>query len=199
MDPIPDNIKTILGELTGPQQVALRGYIATLRADMRKLQEELLAANDTDDHAHYHGHEKCTADHGHAHTDHKKEEEHGHDHGHSHGHEKCTADHGHAHADHKKEEHGHDHGHSHGHDNDKMCTDDHSHGHGHEEEKAKSNDSHSHAHDDHKKHGHEVKDDTIPAWKKKAMEADPNAAPFGGSWSAESNVTASKASEKMQE
>jgi hypothetical protein len=40
--------------------------------------------------------------------------------------------------------------------------------------------------------------DDTPAWKKAALEADPNAAPFGGSWNAESNLSASNG-EKMEE
>ena len=38
---------------------------------------------------------------------------------------------------------------------------------------------------------HDNKDD-IPEWKKKAMDSDPNAAPFGGSWGAESSVDATE-------
>ena len=56
--PIPDNIKEILGQMSGPQQVALRGYIATLRSQIKDLEAELLAKNDPDPHAHFHGHEK---------------------------------------------------------------------------------------------------------------------------------------------
>ena len=56
--PIPDNVKEILGQLSGPQQVAIRGYIATLRSEIKDLEADLLAKNDPDPHAHYHGHEK---------------------------------------------------------------------------------------------------------------------------------------------
>eukprot|EP00977_Amphora_coffeiformis_P029863 scaffold43132_cov130-Amphora_coffeaeformis.AAC.1 len=58
MKPIPDNVKEILGQLPGPQQVALRTYIAALRSEIKDLEAELLAKNDVDPHAHYHGHEK---------------------------------------------------------------------------------------------------------------------------------------------
>jgi len=35
--------------------------------------------------------------------------------------------------------------------------------------------------------------DEVPAWKKgKMADADPNAAPFGGSWGAESQTDATK-------
>lgn len=34
--------------------------------------------------------------------------------------------------------------------------------------------------------------DDIPDWKKKAMDADPNAAPFGGTWDKEASVSASE-------
>ena len=58
MKPIPDNVKDILGQLPGPQQVALRTYIASLRSEMQELEADLLAKTDSDPHAHYHGHEK---------------------------------------------------------------------------------------------------------------------------------------------
>ena len=48
-------------------------------------------------------------------------------------------------------------------------------------------------------HGHDHKDkmeveDDLPAWKKRALEsgADASAAPFGGSWGAESSTDATK-------
>lgn len=58
--PIPDNVKTCLAELTAAQQVTLRGYIGSLRAEIKGLEEEVRTINDPDPHAHYHGHEKCT-------------------------------------------------------------------------------------------------------------------------------------------
>jgi hypothetical protein len=48
------------------------------------------------------------------------------------------------------------------------------------------------------KHGHdhtmEEVDDKMPAWKKRALESggDADAAPFGGSWGAESSLDATK-------
>ena len=56
--PTPDNVKEILNSLSGPQQVTMRSYIASLRAEIKDLEGQLLAANDEDPHAHYHGHEK---------------------------------------------------------------------------------------------------------------------------------------------
>jgi suppressor of tumorigenicity protein 13 len=64
---------------------------------------------------------------------------------------------------------GDSHAHYHGHE---KCTASHDHKHGHEE-------SHSHGHDD-----------DIPEWKKNAMDLDPSAAPFGGSWTNEAQVNA---------
>ena len=75
--PIPDDVKETLGQLSGPQQVVLRKYIATLRAEIKQLNEEILGLKDEDDHAHYHGHEKCTADHGHDSHDHSSDHNHG--------------------------------------------------------------------------------------------------------------------------
>ena len=58
--PIPDDVKTCLSELSAAHQVILRGYIGTLRAEIKGLEEDLRTVNDPDPHAHYHGHEKCT-------------------------------------------------------------------------------------------------------------------------------------------
>jgi hypothetical protein len=55
MKPIPDNVKEILGQLSSPQQVALRGYIASLRSEVKDLEHDLKAKNDPDPNAHYHG------------------------------------------------------------------------------------------------------------------------------------------------
>jgi hypothetical protein len=233
--------------------VAVRGYIATLRADIKDLEAKVLVGENVepDPHAHYHGHELCTNDHGddehaahaaekkekvdehaghdhghgHEHHEKKEEEEHkhdsncapscGHDHGHAkeeHGHAKeehdCGHDHDHGHDHHekKKEEHEHDdHGHAHGHEHAEKKEEVHEHdhhGHGHaehEEEKVgKTKNSHDHAHG----HEHADKKDDTPAWKKKAMESgasDPMAAPFGGDWNVESNISASGKSDKMEE
>lgn len=64
-NPIPENVKATLGELTPSQQVTIRAYIATLREEIKGLEESIAKTNDPDPHAHYHGHDKCTADHGH--------------------------------------------------------------------------------------------------------------------------------------
>jgi ABC-type Zn2+ transport system substrate-binding protein/surface adhesin len=76
--PMPEGIKALLGELSASQQVTLKGYIGTLRAEIKDLEEQLRSLQDPDPHAHYHDHEKCTVDHGHEH-DHDDE---GHDHKH---------------------------------------------------------------------------------------------------------------------
>lgn len=60
--PIPENIKNTLSELSAAQQVAIRGYIGTLRAEIKGLEEEIRTLQDPDPHAHYHGHEKCTGE-----------------------------------------------------------------------------------------------------------------------------------------
>ena len=146
---------------------------------MKDLEQEVLTLKEGDAHAHFHGHEKCTHDHSHdeeAHDDDQKMEdshEHSHehkreDHEHAHDHGTCTAKH-----DHHEHEHAHGHEHSHGHGG--SCTADHSH------------DEHAHHH----------KDDDIPAWKKKAMDSDPMAAPFGGSWNTEASVDATAPQEEM--
>ena len=60
VNPIPDKVKDCLGELTPAQQVILRGYIGTLRAELKEKEHEVLAMNDPDPNAHYHGEHKCT-------------------------------------------------------------------------------------------------------------------------------------------
>jgi polyhydroxyalkanoate synthesis regulator phasin len=58
--PIPDNVKDCLSELSPAQQVTLRTYMGTLRAEIKDLEENIrtLEDPDPDPHAHYHGHEK---------------------------------------------------------------------------------------------------------------------------------------------
>ena len=181
--------------------VVVRSYIAGLRGRIKELENELRVAEDGDEHAHFHGHEKCTADHGHGGSDHGDEEmEEGHDHGHDHGHgEKCTADHGHHDHGHKEEEHSHDgHDHGHAHKEEEHSHDGHDHGHAHKEEKGHDGHDHGHGHKEEKGHDHGHKhegemDEDVPAWKKKALESgsdDPMAAPFGGSWNTESSMDA---------
>jgi len=46
--PIPDDVKATLGQLAAPQQVLLRKYIATLRADITELEAEVLGKLRTD-------------------------------------------------------------------------------------------------------------------------------------------------------
>jgi len=162
--------------------VVIRAYIAGLRDQLKeyKLQSEIkpAAAAEEDAHAHYHGHEKCTSSHGHEDHDHKAHDHKEHDHkGHDHkGHEH---DHGHA-AKHVEED---AHAHYHGHE---KCTSNH----GHEDHNhAANNDSHDHG------HGHSAKMDVDePEWKKRARDsgADALAAPFGGTWTTESSLDATK-------
>jgi hypothetical protein len=163
--PIPDNVKGILNELPPAQQVILRSYIASLRSDLVALEEQRTTAEDS--HAHYHGHELCTADHGHG--EHEKD----HDHEHKHT-EHC--DHKEDH-DHKHHDHAEDHAHTHT----EHCEHEHKdHKHDHHE--------HKHHHDDEAPAAKEEED--LPAWKKAALSSDPSAAPFGGNWHSESNVSA---------
>ncbi|KAL7538513.1 hypothetical protein ACHAXR_008600 [Thalassiosira sp. AJA248-18] len=98
-------------------------------------------------------------------------------HAHYHGHEKCTSDHGHDHNDHADDAAACDEG--------DACDGGHSHEHEHEH---KHEHGHSHGHE------HKTEEDNIPAWKKRAMESggDGSAAPFGGSWGAESSMDATK-------
>jgi len=141
VDPIPQNVKDCLKLLPAAQQVILRAYIGTLRANLKEKDGEILGLRDDDPNAHYHGDKMCTADHGHDSTEHGLT---GHDHGH-----------GHEHDEHKKSE-GSDHGHGHGHEHDdhkKSEGCDHGHGHGHDDHKKseKCDHGHGHDHDDHKK------------------------------------------------
>ena len=55
---IPDKVKGCLSELSAAQQVIIRGYIGTLRAEIKELEEQIRTLEDPDPHAHYHGHEK---------------------------------------------------------------------------------------------------------------------------------------------
>ena len=113
-------------------------------------------------------------------------------HAHYHGHEKCTSDHSH---DHSHKEENHEHSHEHG---DTCCTEDHSHEvHGHDHSHAENHD-HGHSHKEpHHSHEHSHAEDDMPAWKKKALEADPMAAPFGGNWNTEASLSATD--DKMKE
>lgn len=210
--PIPDNVTELLGQLSTSQQVTLRTYIASLRAEVKELEDQIRTLKDPDPHAHYHGHEKCTADHDHKGHDHKehdhKEHDHKahdhkahdhkahdhkeHDHKEHHHDEHCHHEHKeHAHNDHKEHAHAHDHHEDHPHD-EVMAVDDH---HDHKEH------HHEHAHEHKHAHDEKSKEETIPAWKKLALEsgaaADPLAAPFGGDWKTETSVSATEA--KMEE
>jgi hypothetical protein len=54
---IPATVKVCLSQLSAAQQVTLRGYIGTLRAEMKELEDTIKGGDDPDPHAHYHGHE----------------------------------------------------------------------------------------------------------------------------------------------
>ena len=168
--PIPDEIKEILAGLSTAQQVTMKGYIASLRSEIKDLESEVLTKSDPDPNAHYHGHEKCTTDHGHKDHDH-----------HSHDHHK---EHKHDHNDHPKE-HKHDH---------KEHKHDHHEKHDHQDNKHKHHDCEGHDH----KHGHDHEEE-IPAWKKKALESDSDtaSAPFGGNWNTETELNVK--SDQMEE
>jgi hypothetical protein len=218
--PIPDNVKEILSQLSSSQQVVLRSYIATLRSEIVTYEEEKLNADNTDPHAHYHGDVKCTADHGHVDTehtdhhhehvhtehcahehDHKDKDTHGTEHGHEHKHAEHSCDH-----DHSSKEKDHDHGH-HEHKHTEKHDDNHQHAHhehtedcGHGHDHKEQNHHHDHTHTEAMEHDHhDNDDDDAPAWKKAALSADPMAAPFGGTWNAESNISASDGTKKMEE
>ena len=95
---------------------------------------------------------------------------------------KCTADHSHSAHDH--EHHGEEHAHAHDHD---MKEE-----HGHSES-AHAHEHQEHSHEHGHKHAHDETKDEMPAWKKKALEggaSDHMAAPFGGEWTTESNLSA---------
>ena len=215
VNPLPDKVKACLSELTAAQQVTLRGYIGTLRAEIKDLEEQLRTLNDPDPHAHYHGHEVCHADHSHKDADHGDEHGHDHkkdDHDHSHGHDHKKDDHDHSHGhEHKKEDkkHDDDHSHSHGHSSAHDHSDSHDHhkhneggkcedsSHEHKHHEHEDKHEHKHDHHDHEhQHGHSQENEEggdIPAWKKRALESgdsDPMAAPFGGNWSMESSLNA---------
>ena len=58
VNPIPTDVKETLGKLSAQQQVVLRKYIATLRAEMVDLENEVKTLKDPvaqSDNAHFHG------------------------------------------------------------------------------------------------------------------------------------------------
>ena len=66
------------------------------------------------------------------------------------------------------------------------------HEHKHEHKNEHKHDEHKEHHDHSHDHKKKEEEDNVPAWKKRAMEADPTAAPFGGSWGAETSMDATK-------
>mmetsp|Transcript_9027 Transcript_9027/g.9666 ORF Transcript_9027/g.9666 Transcript_9027/m.9666 type:complete len:98 (-) Transcript_9027:883-1176(-) len=60
LDPIPLKVRDCLTELSSAQQVILRGYIGTLRADLKEKEGEILSLRDGDPNAHFHGDKMCT-------------------------------------------------------------------------------------------------------------------------------------------
>jgi hypothetical protein len=77
VNPIPDDVKACLAGLSASQQVTLKGYFGTLRAEIKDLEEQVRTLQDPDPHAHYHGHEKCTVDHDQGDHHHDKGQDHG--------------------------------------------------------------------------------------------------------------------------
>lgn len=49
VNPIPGKVKECLGSLSSEQQVTLRGYIGTLRAEIKELEEKIRTIEDPDD------------------------------------------------------------------------------------------------------------------------------------------------------
>ncbi|GMI25907.1 hypothetical protein TrCOL_g12470 [Triparma columacea] len=189
--PVPPAVKEALSALPMDKSVSVRSYIAGLRDTIKDLEAQL----NPPAHSHMHGHEVCHENHDHGSHDHGSHD-HGHDHkegacdhpshDHGHDHKEGSCDHpSHDHGGHDHKDEGHDHGHGHehkdeGHDHGHGHKDEgHDHGHGHKEE------GHDHGHG----HGHKEEEE-VPAWKKRALDADPNAAPFGGSWGDEMQVDA---------
>jgi len=162
-------------------------------------------------------------EHDHKEHDHKGHEHKGHDHKeHDHkGHDHKEHDHkGHDHKEHDHKEHDHkEHDHK-GHDHKEHDHKDHGCGHDHDH-KEHDHKEHDHKHDEHDHaHSHvhgedcddcgptkrvlstgDVDDTPVPEWKKKALAKNLNAtdAPFGGSWTMESNVSATESSKKEAE
>jgi hypothetical protein len=48
VNPIPDKVKECLSSLPAGQQVTLRGYIGTLRAELKELEEKIRTFEDPD-------------------------------------------------------------------------------------------------------------------------------------------------------
>ena len=48
VNPIPDKVKECLSSLPSAEQVTLRGYIGTLRAEIKELEEKVRALEDPD-------------------------------------------------------------------------------------------------------------------------------------------------------
>mmetsp|Transcript_63213 Transcript_63213/g.186845 ORF Transcript_63213/g.186845 Transcript_63213/m.186845 type:complete len:99 (+) Transcript_63213:93-389(+) len=85
----PVAVSDAIKKLDASDQVAVQTYIAQLKSTIEDLEGEVLKlkkgdAHEDDAHAHFHGHEKCTADHGHSDDAHHGDEEVSHDHGHKH-------------------------------------------------------------------------------------------------------------------
>jgi len=60
--PLPSNVKEVISSLAVKDQVIIRSYIAGLRDQLKEFKVKAEHKDDEDDpHAHYHGHEACTA------------------------------------------------------------------------------------------------------------------------------------------
>jgi hypothetical protein len=69
----------------------------------------------------------------------------------------------------------------------------------HEPQDVEMDESGEHSHSSHKHETDAAKKHDMPAWKKKALEADPMAAPFGGSWTTEASVNAAENKNLMEQ
>ncbi|KAL7475931.1 hypothetical protein ACHAW6_001825 [Cyclotella cf. meneghiniana] len=84
-----------------------------------------------------------------------------------------------------------DDGHAHYHGGER-CTGHHDHGHEHHDDPAASSHEHEHSHET-ERDDDDSRHDGLPAWKQEAMNADPAACPFGGTWETESSLDAAAA------
>ena len=147
-------VTTPWGELTGDQLIEAMEGQASLAAELAKLEQERLAAEEEHEHPHHHEHDEE----GHCCCGHHDHEEHEHHHHHDHdedGHCCC------GHHDHEE----HEHHHHHDHDEDDHCCCGH---HDHEEHEH----HHHHEHDenctcgchDHDHHHHHHADEVFTSW-----------------------------------
>ena len=162
-------VTTPWDQLTGPQLIEAMEGKATLAAELAKLEQERLEAEEHHHHHHEHD-EHCTCgchDHDHDHDHHHHHHDHddhcccGHDHDHDHEHDHEHGEHC-CHHDHE------DHEHHHHHDHDDHCCCGHDHDHHHHDH----DEHHHHEHDehctcgchDHDHHHHHHADEVFTSW-----------------------------------